>query len=443
MNGPAWCSKKSAIFLFSECDKLIYFSTIMTELEGKLPLKLSAFFGESDRACSGPPFASALFSDEHGDERCSDKLKCVSYKTVFDDNRSLLESIRKPTWKCGGESVLRKKREEYHASFIELCRMFAGEDFTEVCASCNYHPSQKDDTEVIRAHDYNKLVMLKVAYDTVLSESTLSCTVFERMTKMVKDVISFCNTQLHDIREKHGYITRTLPKRYNRRAMWHDLTVLTRYKEEYERGSLTPSEYAGLLALMEGNAVAELRRYCGFAFMNTTMLSIREPSTSSSYYHDGAKFRHEWNHFLSRVRYGMCTELHIVHKELFEYAVMNGDGHISEHAAKALLSEIDEAEVHLSHARQSYERQKADVEVEIERLASTYDAIVWMKASLAQISSLHDDMGPCNRSMYLPTDLRAIQKEFTTALTSLRKDEVEVVLAANRELEQDFERLCA
>lgn len=437
----------------------------MTEVEGELPLDLSALFGENDGARYGPPFASALFGnerfgDEHGDEhigdeygderfsgklgdeRFSDKLKCISYKTVFDDNRSLFDSIRKPTWKCGGESVLRKKREEYRASFIELCRMFAGEDFTEFCASCNYHPSQKED-DVIRAHDYNKLVMLKVAYGTVLSEASLSCTVFERMTKMVKDVITYCNTQLHDIRVKHGYITRTLPKRYNRRAVWHDLTVLARYKEEYEHDSLTPSEYAGLLALTEGNAVAELRRYCSFAFMNTTMLSIREPSTSSLYYHDGKTFRHEWNHFLSQVRYGMCTELHVVHKELFEYAITDGDGHISEHAAKVLLSEIDDAEVHLSRARQSYERQKADVEQEIESLASRYEVIDWVEVSLAHISCLHNDMGPCNRSMYLPTDLRNIQKEFTTALTSLRENEVEAVLATNRELEQDFKRLCA
>ena len=419
----------------------------MTELEGEISLDLFPLVGESDRACYGPPFASAFFSDEHlsdehGDKHFSDKLKCNSYKTMFDTNHSLLESIRKPTWKCGGESVLRKKREEYRASSIELGRMFAGEDFTAFCASCNYHPSQKED-DVIRAHDYIKLVMLKVAYDTILSEATLSCTVFERMTKMVKDVITFCNTQLHDIRVKHGYITRTLPKRYNQRAMWHDLTVLARYKEEYEQGSLTPSEYAGLLALTEGNAVAELRRYCSFAFMNTTMLSIREPSTSSLYYHDGVKFRHEWNHFLSRLRYGMCTELHIVHEELFKYTAMDGDGYISEHAAKVLLSEIDEAEVHLSHARQSYERQKADIEREIESLASTLDVMVWVEMSLVLINSLHDDMGPCNRSMYLPTDLRNIQKELVTALTSLRKDDVETVLATNRELEQDFERLCA
>lgn len=438
----------------------------MTEVEGEISLDLFPLIGESDGARYGPPFASALFGnerfgDEHGDEHIddeygderfsgklgdehfSDKLKCISYKTVIDDNHSLLDTIRKPTWKCGGESVLRKKREEYHASSIELCRMFAGEDFTEFCTSCNYHPSQKDDTEAIRANDYNKLVMLKVAYDTVISEATLSCTVFERMTKMVKDVITFCNTQLHDIRVKHGYITRTLPKRYNRRAVWHDLTVLARYKEEYEHDTLTPSEYAGLLALTEGNAVAELRRYCSFAFMNTTMLSIREPSTSSLYYHDGEKFRHEWNHFLSRLRYGMCTELHIVHKELFKYAVTEGDGRISEHAAKVLLLEIDEAEVHLSRARQSYERQKADVEQEIKSLASTYEVIDWVEVSLAHISCLHDDIGPCNRSMYLPTDLRNIQKVHIAALTSLRENEVETVLAANRELEQNFKRLRA
>ena len=434
--------------MFSECDKLLYFSITMTEQEGEISLELTVLVEGSDRARTGPPFASAIFSDEHfsderfSDECFSDKLKCVSYKTAIDDNHSLLESIRKQTWKCGGESVLRKKREEYRASSIELYRMFADEDFTEFCARCNYHPSQKED-DAVCAHDYNKLVMLKVAYDTVLSEASLSCTVFERMTKMVKDVITFCNTQLHDIRVKHGYITRTLPKRYNRRAMWHDLTVLAQYKEEYECGSLTPSEYAGLLALTGGNAVAELRRYCGFAFMNTTMLSIREPSTSSVYYHDGKTFRYEWNHFLSRVRYGMCTELYVVHKELFKYAITDGDGHISEHAAKALLSEIEGAEVRLSRARQSYERQKADVEQEIERLASRYDVTIWVEACLAQISSLHDDMGPCNRSMYLPTDLRNIQKELITALTSLREDEVEAVLAIDQELEQDFERLCA
>lgn len=406
----------------------------MTEVEGELPLKLSALFGESARVCQGPLFANELFGDE---------LKCVSFEALFDDNHSLLDSIRKPTWKCGGESVLHKKREEYHASSIELCRVFADEKFTDFCASCKYHPSQKEDADANRAHDYIKLVMLKVAYETIASEAMSSCAIFKRMTTMVKDVVTFCIAQLEGIKEKHGFIISTMPKRYNRRAMWHELNVLTRYKEEYENGFYTPAEYAGLLGWTLGNTVTELRRYCGAAFTNALLMSVHEKYTRILYYHDGEKFRYERNHFLTRLRNGWLAELHVVHRRLFNYAITDGNGHVDEYVTKILLSEIEGAEVRLSHATQSYERQKADTVVEIETLASTYEVIDWMKVSLEQISSLHDEMGSGNRNMYLRTNLRDIQKAFVTALTTLREREVEAVLATEQELEQDFERLCA
>lgn len=416
----------------------------MTESEGELPLVLFPLFEESESTRPGPPFASALFGDKLlGDEHLGDELKCVSYKTAIDDNHSLLESIRKPTWKCGGESVLRKKQEEYHTSSIELCRMFAGEDFTEFRASCNYYPSQKDDTNAVRAHEYSSLVILKVAYDTVLSEATLSCTIFKRMASMVKDVITFCNTQLHDIQEKHGYITPTLPKRYNRRAIWHDLTVLTQYKEEYEHGSLSPSEYAGLLDLTRGKAVTELRQFCGTAFMGSFYWSVYAPNSQSLYTHDDTVLRCEWNHFLNQLRHGWIVVLHTVYKRLLEYSVTDGDGHISEHSSTVLLSEIKRAESCLSSATKSYELQGLNVTEGIEGFASTCEITVWVNTSLEQISRLRDDMNPCNRNMYLRSDLHDILKVFITSLNTLREREVEATLLANQELKQDFERLCS